>query len=53
MQEGLEICASLELWLVYLERVRRSAAGTTGSKNEQGAKADIIAAFELALQYMG
>lgn len=51
-QEGLESCASLELWLLYLERVRRSAVAG-GGRTEQEARDDTIAAFELALQHVG
>lgn len=52
IQEGLEICASLELWMLYLERARRSGAAA-GAKTEHNARADITAAFELALQHVG
>ncbi|CAN0143127.1 unnamed protein product [Laminaria digitata] len=52
LQEGLESCASLELWLLYLERVRRSAVAGSG-RTEQEAREDTIAAFELALQHAG
>ncbi|CAM9717905.1 unnamed protein product [Scytosiphon promiscuus] len=54
LQEGLESCASLELWLLYLERVRRSAiAGGGGGRTEQEARDDTVAAFELALLHVG
>ncbi|CBN77606.1 conserved unknown protein [Ectocarpus siliculosus] len=52
LQEGLETCASLELWLLYLERVRRSAVAG-GGRTEQEAREDTIAAFELALLHVG
>ena len=52
LQEGLESCASLELWLLYLERVRRAAVAGSG-RSEQEARQDTIAAFELALQHAG
>lgn len=54
LQDGLESCASLELWLLYLERVRRSAvAGGGGGRTEQEARDDTVAAFELALLHVG
>ncbi|CAN0084416.1 unnamed protein product, partial [Hapterophycus canaliculatus] len=50
----LESCASLELWLLYLERVRRSAvAGGSGGRTEQEARDDTVADFELALLHVG
>lgn len=52
LQEGLESCASLELWVLYLERVRRSAVAGSG-RTEQEAREDTIAAFELALEHAG
>ncbi|CAN0184375.1 unnamed protein product [Ascophyllum nodosum] len=52
LEEGLLSCASLELWLLYLARVRRSAVAG-GGRTEQEARDDTIAAFELALQHVG
>lgn len=52
LEEGLLSCANLELWLLYLARVRRSAVAGAG-RTEQEARDDTIAAFELALQHVG
>lgn len=52
LEEGLLSCANLELWLLYLARVRRSAVAGAG-RTEQEAREDTIAAFELALQHVG
>ncbi|CAM9511968.1 unnamed protein product, partial [Discosporangium mesarthrocarpum] len=53
LREGLTECVSLELWLLYLERVMRSNLVGTGGKTAEDARQETIAAFELALKHMG